>query len=102
MEKMIKGTKASLKPTIEDNNPNNNCDRSENQKIENKILFVRPLHSSLLYKINPQTILINGSTSNMLALSFYYFFTRYSEVIAHLKLIKKYMKLDKVMYLEPC
>lgn len=68
VDKMSKGINGSFRPIVEENNPNSSCDRRENQKTENKILFISPFHSMLLNRINPQTILINENTSNIIFL----------------------------------
>lgn len=68
VDRISNGIYGSFKPRLEENKPSNNCDKRENQKIENKILFVSPFHSMLLNRINPQTILINGNTSNITVL----------------------------------
>jgi len=48
MDKMSNGIKTSLKPIIEDNNTNNSCDRSENKKKENNILFIKPFQINVV------------------------------------------------------
>lgn len=65
-DRISKEISGSFNPKREENSPNNNCDKSENQKIENKILFIIPFHSILLNKMNPQTILINGNISTII------------------------------------
>jgi len=48
MDKMSNGIKTPLKPIIEYNNTNNSCDRSENPKKENNILFIRPFQLNVI------------------------------------------------------
>ena len=70
MDTMSKGIKGSFQPITDENSPNKSCERSENQKIEKRILFISPFHSMLLNKMNPQTVLTNGNISNIRFLSF--------------------------------